>query len=133
MKYQFNKKPHFEPSLGLLGPNLGYNFFFFFFFFFEVSALFQAAILCNCAISRKTNNANLRKWQKTYFRATHFFSWVLPLLVVVSTYHPMQLGGKLMNQPSEKGKKPKLGPDFGMFDLNLGPQKYILWFYSNRC
>ena len=38
-----------------------------------------------------------------------------------------------MNQPSEKGKKPKLGPDFGMFDLNLGPQKYILWFYSNRC
>ena len=130
MKYQFNKKPHFEPSLGLLGPNLGYNFFF---FFFEVSALFQAAILCNCAISRKPIMQTWENGKKPIFGPPIFFSWVLPLLVVVSTNHPMQLGGKLMNQPSEKGKKPKLGPDFGMFDLNLGPQKYILWFYSNRC
>ena len=60
MKYKFNKifpllikleenagKLHFVPDLGLLGPNLGHNFF-----FFDVSALLdlrlsQAAIVCN--------------------------------------------------------------------------------------
>ena len=51
--------------------------------------------LQSCAISRKSNDATLRKWQKpkfwTRFGAPNFFSWVLPLLVVrqcskLSTY-----------------------------------------------
>ena len=32
----------------------------------------------------------------------------------------MQLHGKVMNQASEKGKKPHFGPDFGPLDPNLG-------------
>ena len=39
----------------------------FFFFFFEISALLdvrQCPKLQSCAISRKTNDATLRKWQK---------------------------------------------------------------------
>ena len=70
MKYQFNKiflllikkeiagKPHFDPDLGLLGPNLGYNFL------FEISALLDVRYcpkLLSCAMPRKTNDANLRK------------------------------------------------------------------------
>ena len=56
-------KPHFGPDLGLLGPNLGHNFF-----FFEASALLDVRHchkLQSFAISRKTNDANSRKWQKT--------------------------------------------------------------------
>ena len=40
----------------------------FFFFFFEASALLDVRYypkLQSCALSRKTNDANLRKWQKT--------------------------------------------------------------------
>ena len=77
MKYKFNKifhllikqkeiagKPHVVPDLRLLGPNLGRKTF----FFFEVSAILDVTHcpkLQFCAISRKTNDANLRKWRKT--------------------------------------------------------------------
>ena len=42
--------------------------FFFFFFFFEVSALLDVRHCPNlqsCAISRKTSDTTLRKWQKS--------------------------------------------------------------------
>ena len=57
-------KPHFRPGLGLLDPNLGHRFF------FEVSALLDVrhcSKLQSCTISRKSNDANLRKWQKPNF------------------------------------------------------------------
>ena len=40
---------------------------FFFFFFFEISVLLnvrRCPKMQSCAISRKTNDVNLRKWQK---------------------------------------------------------------------
>ena len=49
-------------------------------YFLEVSALLDIRHypkLQSCAISRKHNNATLRKWQKTLT----FVSWVLPLLL----------------------------------------------------
>ena len=49
-------------------------------YFLEVSALLDIRHypkLQSCAISRKYNNATLRKWQKTLT----FVSWVLPLLL----------------------------------------------------
>ena len=39
----------------------------------------------------------------------------LVVVVVVPSYHPMQLKGKLMNQILENGKKPNLGLEFGPF------------------
>ena len=55
-------KSHFGPDLSLLGPNLGHRFF------FEISALVDVRHcpkLQSCAISRKTNDTNLREWQQT--------------------------------------------------------------------
>ena len=46
-------------------------FFFFFFFFFEVSARLDVRHcpkLQSCAISRKSDDATLKKWQKPLFR-----------------------------------------------------------------
>ena len=70
IKYQLNTiflikeenagKPPFGRDLGLLGPYLGQNHF------LEVSALLAVSTLHwsklqSCAVSRKTNDANLRK------------------------------------------------------------------------
>ena len=64
--------------------------FFFFFFFFEVLALLDVRYcpkLQSGALSRKTNDVTLRKWQKSSFQIQFgapeiFFHGVLPLLVV---------------------------------------------------
>ena len=56
-----NRKDHFGPDLCLLGPNLDHTLF------LEVSALLDirhCPKLQSCAISRKANDANLRKWQR---------------------------------------------------------------------
>ena len=42
----------------------------------------------------------------------------------------MQFSGKQMNQTWKKDKKPNFGPDFGLFDLNLGPQTFFAGFTS---
>ena len=36
--------------------------------------------------------------------------------------NPMQFKGKLMNQTWENDKKPNVGPNFGLFVPNFGPQ-----------
>ena len=54
-----NRKDHFGPDLGLLGPNLGHKTF------LEVSAIVDVKHcpkLQAFAISRKTSDVNLRKW-----------------------------------------------------------------------
>ena len=63
-----------------------------------------------------------------------FFSWFLPylMLYIVASYHCMEFQGKLMNQISENGKKPSLGPDFGPFGSNLGPYFFFMDFTSTR-
>ena len=56
------ENPGLGPDLGLLGSNLRPKKF-----FLEVSVLLEVRRcpkLQSCAISRKTNDANLRKWQK---------------------------------------------------------------------
>ena len=35
-----------------------------------------------------------------------------------------------MNQTWKKDKKPNFGPDFGLFDPNLGPQTFFAGFTS---
>ena len=62
------EKPHFNPDLGLFGPNLGRNFFSFFFLFFEVSFLLDVRHcpkLQSCVISRKVNDTIMTKWRET--------------------------------------------------------------------
>ena len=34
-----------------------------------------------------------------------------------------------MNQTWENSEKPNFGPDFGLFDLNLGPKNIFRGFY----
>ena len=41
------------------------------------------------------------------------------------SYHPMQFSGKLTYQTSENGKNHNIGPNFGLFDPNLGPQNFF--------
>ena len=41
----------------------------------------------------------------------------------------MQIKQKLMQQTWENGKKTNFQPNFGMFDPNLGPQKFFCEFY----
>ena len=58
----------------------------------------------------------------------------LPLLVrrhCSPSYHPMQLKGKLRHQSLEKNKKPDFGPNFCLFDENLGPQFFLVGFTSS--
>ena len=55
---------HFGPDLSLLDPNLGHKML------LEVSALLDVRHgpnLQSCSISRKTNDAILRIWQKRLF------------------------------------------------------------------
>ena len=55
---------HSCSNLGQLSPNLGHNFF------FEVLALLDVTYcpkMQSCAISRKTSDAALRKWQQAEF------------------------------------------------------------------
>ena len=80
--------------MGLLSPNLNYTVF------LEDSAplhIRHCPKLQHCAISRKTNDANLRIWQKPYFQtqfwAAKRFLWVLPLLARHSSklwFHTIQ-------------------------------------------
>ena len=87
------------------------------------------------AISRKINEPNLRKWQKTYFQDRFWLLWpkfgprnffyefyLHYILGTVSSYHYMQFQGKLMNQTSVNSKKPSFGHNFGPFGPNLGHQ-----------
>ena len=37
----------------------------------------------------------------------------------------MQYQGKLMNQTLKNDKKPYFGPDFDLFDPNVGPEKFL--------
>ena len=37
----------------------------------------------------------------------------------------MQYQGKLMNQTLKNDKKPYFGPDFDLFDPNVGPKKFL--------
>ena len=50
--------------------------------------------------------------------------------MIVPSYYPRQLKGKLMNQSLENSKKPNIGPDFGPFGGNLGPQFFFVSFTS---
>ena len=60
-------------------------------------------IVPSCNPERKTNDANLKKWQKAEVQAQFwtpiFFSLVLPPLVsIVPCYHPIQFKRKLRRQ-----------------------------------
>ena len=77
-----------------------------------------------CAISRKTNKPNLRKWQKILNLGPILAQIWSPkiflvdftsdgLLDFVASYHCMQFQGKLINQIWENGRKPSFGPNFG--------------------
>ena len=95
----------------------------------------QCSKLSPYTISRKNNEPNLKKWQKTQFWAwfwTIYPKFVQPIFLFAGlpllalrhcspSYHPMQLKGKLRHQSLEKNKKPDFGPNFCLLDANLGP------------
>ena len=60
---------------------------------------------------------------QNFFQDIYFYE----LLEIVTSYHPMQFKGKLMNQTWENSKKPNFGSYFGSFDLNLGPRIFFSW------
>ena len=100
------------------------------------------------AISRKTNEKNLRKWQKTLFQAwfwllwpkfgpKNFFSWILSLLDVrhcckLSAY---VISGKTKEQYLRKWQRPSFGSNFGPLGPNSGchffPKNLVL--SATRC
>ena len=47
--------------------------------------------------------------------------YLYQLLDIVTSYHPMQFKGKLINQTWENAKKYNFGPNFGTFGPNLLP------------
>ena len=53
--------------------------------------------------------------------------------LIVSSYHPIQLKVKIMDQTWENGEKSNFGTDFGLFSQNLGRQFFFLSFISTRC
>ena len=90
------------------------------------------------AVTRKSNEPNLWKQQKTLFRAwpwplwhkfgpQKFSLWILPLLDVrhYCKLLFMQFAGKLMNHNWQNGKKTSLGPDFGQFNQISGSQRFF--------
>ena len=66
------KKTSFQTDFGPFGPKLGAKFFLMKFTSNTCQTLLQAIIF---AISRKTNEPNLRKWQKTQFRDRFWALW----------------------------------------------------------
>ena len=81
-------------------------------------------------IARKTNEPNLRKWQKPSFESRfgphNFFSWILAILHVT---HGCKLS---LYANSRKTKEPNLkkwysfGTDSGPFGPNLGPNFFFI-------
>ena len=66
------QKTSFRTDFGPFGPKLGAKFFLMKFTSNTCQTLLQANIF---AISRKTNEPNLRKWQKTQFRDRFWALW----------------------------------------------------------
>ena len=90
--------------------------------------------LQSCAISKKTNDANLRKWWKTKFQvqfsAPKIFLLILTLLIeLVPSYRYMQFKEKLMNHTWENGIKPNFTSNFDPFGPNLGSRNFCHRFY----
>ena len=90
------------------------------------------------AISKKTHEPNLRKWQKLSFGANFgpfstnlgpktFFQrfYLYNMLEIVARYHCMQFQRKQMNETWENDKKLTFGPNFGAFVQNLGCQNFF--------
>ena len=100
------------------GPNLGPKIFF--------SWILHWLNVRHCcklslhAISRKINEPNRKKWQKTLAQKCFHKFYFYYMLDIVASYHCMQFQGKLMNQTWENSKKPIFGPDFGPFSPDLG-------------
>ena len=86
---RFSEKPNFRPDFGLLGPYLDQKFFSWILPLLDVRHYCKLSLH---AISRKTDEPNLRFGEKPNFRpdfgllghiwTKNFFSWVLPLLHV---------------------------------------------------
>ena len=97
------KKNYFRPNFSPFGPNVGPKMFFQGFYLYQMLDPI-ASYHCMHALSRKTIAPNLRKWQKTQFRAQIqapiFFRWfyLYQKLDTVASYHCMHFQEKLMNQ-----------------------------------
>ena len=105
--------------------------------------VFHCCKLSLYALSRKTNEPNLRKWQKPSVK-TEFgpFSPNLgpkkfscgfyhhSILDNAASYHCRQFQGKLINQTWENGKKISFGPDFDPFGPKSGRQ-FFFFFFKN--
>ena len=136
------KNCNFGPDFGSFWPKFGPQIFCVGLTSTRCYTLLQAIIY---AISRTTDESNLRIWQKTQFWAylcpvwpkfgsAFFFCkfYHYYMLDIVASYHCMQQQRKLMNQTWENNKKPSFGPDFGPFGPNLVSNFFMcVWFYLN--
>ena len=48
--------------------------------------------------------------------------------MILPSFYPRKLKPKLMSETLENSNKPNLGPDFGPFGRNLGPQFFFVSF-----
>ena len=55
------------------------------------------------------------------------------MLEIVTSYHYVQVHGKLINQTWENDKKATFGSDFGPFGTNLHPKSCFVDFTSTTC
>ena len=104
-------------------------------FFLEVLALLDVRHCFNlqyCAISRKTNDQTLRKWQKSQFRTQFGDPKILSMgfnsILVVrqcSKTSSYAICRKNIEANLKNSKKTNLGPDF---DPDLGPQIFLAGF-----
>ena len=58
--------------------------------------------------------------------------YLYKLLDIVPSYHHVHFKEKLMNQTWEHSKQPNFGPNFGLFDPNLGLQNFFRGFSSTK-
>ena len=121
------------------GPNLGHPRFFSLFFSWVV--IRQCSKLSYYAISRNTNEPNLKKWQKKLIWARFWPTWpkfgpqkflcrfyLYQMLYIVASYHRMPFHGKLMNQTRENWKNLVLGQILTLWP-KFRPHRFFCGFY----
>ena len=124
------KKPSFRPDFCPFWPKFGLQKTFL--WVLPLLDVRNCCILSLYAISRKINEPNLRKWQKTSF-GSHFSLfgpnlgpkiafrqlYLYYMFDIVASYHCMQFQGKLMNKCEKMAKKKtSCGCNFGPFGPN---------------
>ena len=101
-------------------------------FFSQILLLQDVRICCKLSlygISRKTNESNLRKLQKTLFRAPTIVFRIFNLFQMFCKLSLYEILRKTNKPNLRKQLKTQFWPDFGPFCSNLDPNVFFREFY----